>query len=385
VRRLLAGLLTLAALAALAWRHGRPPSGTAASDARLRMMAGPDAGGFARATAVRDFLLPLDHGPHPDYQTEWWYYTGNLEAEGGGHWGYQLTFFRRGLSPGGPPDDGGLATNQIYFAHLALTDAAGKRHHFAERFSRGAGGLAGGSGSPFRVWLEDWKAEATNAQGSAVRLEARDADFGLDLGLSATKPLVLHGERGLSAKSEEPGNASYYIGYTRMATSGSLRTADGDVTVTGLSWFDHEWSTSALGKGALGWDWWSLQLDDGRELMFFRIRRKDGSVEPVSGGTLVERDGRSARLRAGDMNVEVLDRWESRETGALYPSRWRLAVPSADLELDVRPWVAGQEMRTSFTYWEGAVRVEGTRAGRPIAGNGYVELTGYAKSMQGVF
>jgi predicted secreted hydrolase len=349
------------------------------------MMAGPAAGGYARATAVRDFLLPLDHGPHPDYQTEWWYYTGNLEAEGGGHWGYQLTFFRRGLSPGGPPDDGGLATNQIYFAHLALTDAAGKRHHFAERFSRGAGGLAGGSGSPFRVWLEDWKAEATNAQGSAVRLEARDADFGLDLGLSATKPLVLHGDRGLSAKSEEPGNASYYIGYTRMATSGSLGTADGDVTVTGLSWFDHEWSTSALGKGALGWDWWSLQLDDGRELMFFRIRRKDGSVEPVSGGTLVERDGRSARLRAGDMNVEVLDRWESRETGALYPSRWRLAVPSADLELDVRSWVAGQEMRTSFTYWEGAVRVEGTRAGRPIAGNGYVELTGYARSMQGVF
>jgi len=385
VRRLVAALLALAALAVLAWRHERPPSGPAASNASVRMIAEPAGNGFARVTAVRDFQLPLDHGPHLDYQTEWWYYTGNLEAEGGRHWGYQLTFFRRGLSPGGAPDDGSLATNQVYFAHFALTDAAGQRHHFAERFSRGAGGLAGGSGSPFRVWLEDWKAEASNAHGSAVHLEARDGDFRLDLRLSATKPLVAQGDRGLSAKSEEPGNASYYVSYTRIATSGELRTGNGEAAVTGLSWFDHEWSTSALGKDALGWDWFSLQLDDGRELMFFRIRRKDGSVEPVSGGTLVERDGRTERLGADDVSVEVPDRWESRDTGAVYPARWRLAIPSAALELDVRPWIAGQEMRTSFTYWEGAVRVEGTRGGRPLTGNGYVELTGYGKSMQGVF
>jgi predicted secreted hydrolase len=343
------------------------------------MMPERPASGFARASAVRPFTLPLDHGPHPEYQTEWWYYTGNLESADGRHWGYQLTFFRRGLDPAPPPPGAGLATSEIYFAHLALTDAAGGSHRFAERYSRAAGGLAGGSGEPFRVWLEDWTAEAASPDGNTVRLVASDGPIGLDLRLAATKPLAAHGDRGLSAKSQEPGNASYYVGYTRLATTGRMRLGAAEVEVSGQSWFDHEWSTSALGPDAVGWDWFSVQLDDGRELMFFQVRRKDGGIEPVSGGTLVGRDGRTRRLGADEVLVEVRDRWRSPETGTVYPARWRLAVPNEGLDLDLEPWLADQEMRTSFTYWEGAVKVRGS-----VTGNGYVELTGYAGSMGGV-
>lgn len=340
---------------------------------------------FARATAARPFHLPADHGPHFEYQTEWWYYTGNLADAVGRHFGYQLTFFRRGLSPGPPPGGPGLSTSQVYFAHFAVTDVAAGRHAFAERWSRGASGLAGAEGEPFTVWLEDWRAEARNPDGSAVRLVARDGDLALDLDLESVKPLVAHGDRGLSPKSDEAGNASYYVGYTRLRARGLVDTGAGSFEVTGTSWFDHEWSTSALGPGAVGWDWFSLQTSDERELMFFRIRREDGSVEPVSGGTLVEPDGRTLRLGASDARIEVEGRWTSPETGASYPSRWTVTVPPAGLDLRVVPLVPGQEMRTSFTYWEGAVRVEGTSAGRRVDGQGYVEMTGYARSMQGVF
>jgi predicted secreted hydrolase len=273
----------------------------------------------------------------------------------------------------------------VFFAHLALTDVAANRHRFAERWTRGAGGLAGAQGDPFAVWLEDWRVDATNGDGSALRLVARDGPLRLDLELEAQKPLVRHGDRGLSPKSDEPGNASHYIGYTRLAARGHL-AGDGRATaVSGDAWFDHEWSTSALGAGAVGWDWFSLQLDDGRELMYFQIRREDGGIEPVSGGTLVERDGETRRLPATTVALAVHDRWTSPETGAVYPSRWRLGVAEEGLELVVEPLVSAQEMRTSFIYWEGAVRVSGTHVGRPVSGHGYVELTGYARSMQGVF
>jgi predicted secreted hydrolase len=339
---------------------------------------------FARATAPREFRLPQDHGPHFEHQTEWWYYTGQLVTSDQRRFGFQLTFFRRGLSPG-PPPGAGLATNQVYFAHFAITDVEGGRHASAERVSRGAAGLAGASGEPFRVAVEDWSVAATDAAGSAVRLRARDQGLVLDLELHATKPLVLHGDLGLSAKSAEAGNASYYVGYTRMTARGRIGAAGEGADAAGEAWFDHEWSTSALGPSAVGWDWWSLQLDDGRELMFFEIRQADGSRDAASSGTLVAADGRTRRLQAADVETTVLARWTSPRSGASYPARWRVRVRSEGLELEVEPLVADQEMRTSFTYWEGAVRVSGTARGRPVAGRGYVELTGYARSMQGVF
>jgi predicted secreted hydrolase len=420
-RMVLAALaLALVLAAALLPRSVGTARETGTSGPRLELGPGPDLSGFARATRVRPFVLPADHGPHFEYQTEWWYYTGNLAAKDGRHFGFQLTFFRRGLSPGPPPAGPGLSTNQVYFAHFAITDVAAGRHAAVERFSRGAGDLAGATGSPFAVWLEDWRvgsccggscaapptpparsarvdraplaALASACDGSAVRVVARDerTSLSLDLDLRATKPLVAHGDRGLSAKSGEPGNASYYVGYTRMAAQGRIGTSatggpGGGVDVSGDAWFDHEWSTSALGPGAVGWDWFSLQLDDDRELMYFQIRRQDGSIEPASGGTLVERDGRTRQLSRDDVRIEVEDRWRSPESGISYPSRWRVLVPSEGLDLLVEPWLGDQEMRMSFTYWEGAIRV-GRVGGRQAAvGQGYVELTGYGRSMRGLF
>ncbi len=351
----------------------------------ITFAADADTSEFARAAEVIAFEFPRDHGPHFDFQTEWWYYTGNLETVNGDHFGYQLTFFRRGLSPGAPPSGSDLATNQIYFAHFAITDVKGNKHTFAERFSRGAGGLSGATSEPFRVWLEDWSAGGLNKDGSVVRLQARDGEMALDLTLRAVKPIVAHGDNGLSPKSEERGNASYYLSYTRMATTGQVFVNDQTTDVTGESWFDHEWSTSALGPHGIGWDWFSLQLSDGRELMFFQVRRDDSGIESVSGGTLLEKDGTTRHLSSDEVRITVTDTWRSSETDTEYPASWQISIPSAGIELTVEPWIDAQEMRVAFTYWEGAVRISGTSGGVPVGGNGYVEMTGYKESMQGVF
>jgi predicted secreted hydrolase len=376
------GALVLAG--ALLACSSRGPSETEARAETILRLAPAAPQAFERVTSARAFRLPEDHGPHFGFQMEWWYYTGQLTASDGRRFGFQLTFFRRGLSPG-PAPGAGLATNQIYFAHFAVTDVAAGRHGSAERVSRGAEGLAGASARPLRIHVEDWSAEGLNGDGSSVRVRARDANLVLDLTLQATKPLVTHGDRGLSPKSDAPGNASYYVGYTRMSAQGSVGDDGQGAEVTGEAWFDHEWSTSALGPRAVGWDWWSLQLDDRRELMLFEIRRADGSRESASGGTLVAPDGRTRRLLSGEVGVDTLERWTSPASGASYPARWRIRVPSEALTLEVVPLVADQELRTSFTYWEGAVRVSGSSRGGAVAGRGYVELTGYARSMQGVF
>jgi predicted secreted hydrolase len=329
--------------------------------------------------------LPRDHGPHYDYETEWWYYTGNLADDDGRPFGFQLTFFRRGLSPGPPPTGPGLRTNQIYFAHLAVTDVSGGRHEFFERWSRGAAGLSGAEAEPFTVWLEGWTARALAPDGASLKLRAHEGQWGIDLTLNASKALVLHGDHGLSAKSAEPGNASYYVGYTRMDARGEVSAGGPSAAVRGTAWYDHEWSTSALGEEAVGWDWFSLQLGDERELMFFVIRRRDGSLDLASSGTVVERDGRTRRLSRDEVTVEVLDRWRSPESGATYPVRWRVVSAVAELDLEVDRRLESQELRASFTYWEGAVTVNGKSQGRPVFGVGYVELTGYASSMRSVF
>jgi len=381
-KRFLTLTLTLACAVSGFWWFTRPQQNAAVP---TLFTGDADITGFARAYAPREFQFPLDHGPHFDFQTEWWYYTGNLDMADGKHLGYQLTFFRRGLTPGTPKRESDFATNQIYFAHFAVTDVAGDTHTFAERFSRGAAGLAGASGEPFHVWLEDWEVESLNADGSAVRLRARDGDRAIDLTLRAAKPIVAHGERGLSPKSEQPGNASYYLSFTHMATEGQVTLNGQPMAVRGESWFDHEWSTSALGTDIVGWDWFALQLSDGRELMFYQFRRADGSMGLLSSGTLVLSDGSTVRLKASDVRIETLATWQSSESKGVYPSRWRVVIPSAQIDLTVEPWIAEQEMRVSFPYWEGAVRFSGASGGLAVTGNGYVELTGYVSSMQGVF
>lgn len=340
-----------------------------------------DSAGFARAVAPRPFVFPADHGPHPRYKHEWWYFTGNLKDEDGRHFGFQLTFFRFGLTPSSPPRTSDWATNHVYMAHFTVSDISGKRFYSFERFSRGAAGLAGASVTPFRVWLDDWSIEGSDVLHHSVpmmRLHAVEGDIAIDLDVSSLKPVVLQGEQGLSRKSAEPGNASYYYSATKLQTTGVVSVDGKSFEVSGLSWLDREWSTSALAKDQVGWDWFGLQLGDGRELMYYQLRKRDGSVDPLSRGTLVNADGSTQTLMPEDIDIQVRDEWRSPRSHARYPSQWRLSIPRHRLELDIKPYLADQELDTSFRYWEGAVNVTGT-----VPGSGYVELVGYMDTNTG--
>ncbi len=344
------------------------------------LLGGDDATGFARATAPRAFRFPDDHGPHPEFRHEWWYFTGNLRGPGGRRFGYQLTFFRFALSPDPPARRSRWATNQAYMAHFALTDVQGSRFHHFERTGRGALGLAGATGRPLRVWLDDWSADGMKTSALPIRLRAVEDKASIDLVLDTARPIVLQGDRGLSRKSAAPGNASYYYSMTRLATLGSVRVDGVSFPVEGNSWLDREWGTSSLEKGQTGWDWFALQLSDGRDLMFYRLRRGDGTTDPFSAGTLVLPDGSVRPLSPEDVRIEPLGSWRSPKSGARYPSRWRVLLPSVGLELAVVPRTADQELRTVVRYWEGAVGVRGTSGGKPVEGEGYVELTGYGET-----
>ncbi|MEW5957869.1 MAG: lipocalin-like domain-containing protein [Chloroflexota bacterium] len=331
---------------------------------------------FARAYEIKPMVFPDDLGQHPDYQAEWWYYTGNLADAGGNRFGFQLTFFRRGLTPGLVERPSEWASNQIYFAHFTVTDVTGDSFTFHERFSRGRPGLAGAQSKPYHVWLDDWYAQEIGP--GQVELRAEAGDIGLQLVLTQAKPAARQGDRGLSQKSDEPGNASYYYSLTNNPARGTITTPRGAFAVSGNAWKDHEWSTSGLGPEAVGWDWYSLQLEDGREIMYFNIRQEDGSVEAVSGGALIEPDGRTRALPQEAVEITILDTWQSPDSGAVYPAEWTFAIPSEGIDLHLEPLLPQQELRVSFTYWEGAVQIEGTQRGY-----GYIELTGYYASMQG--
>jgi predicted secreted hydrolase len=262
-------------------------------------------------------------------------------------------------------------------AHLGLSDIADEQFYSFDRFSRGGPGLAGAIGDPFIVFLEDWSAVGTGPESMTMRLRAAEGPIAIDLTLESTRAPVLQGNQGLSQKGEEQGNASYYYSLTRMATSGNIRIAGDTFAVDGLSWMDHEFGTSALEEGAIGWDWFSLQLDSGHDLMLYRIRHTNPQ-KSVFFGVLVAPDGSTQRLAPADVRIEALATWQSPRSGAVYPARWQLAVPPAGLVLEVVPLLADQEMATAVVYWEGAVQVSGTRQGQPVQGHGYVELTGYA-------
>ncbi|GAC1536418.1 MAG: lipocalin-like domain-containing protein [Herpetosiphon sp.] len=333
-----------------------------------------DITGFKRVTEPRTFGFPEDHGPHPGYQTEWWYYTGNLDSNDGGHWGYQLTFFRRQLvaEPVTRPSDFG--TTSIYLAHFAVTDVTGKQFYAFDRLSRDGDGLAGAASDPFRVWLQHWQVTGFN---DTMHLEADQDGVEINLHLSSTKPPVLQGDHGISQKSAEVGNASYYYSLTHMTTAGTIRAKGQAVSVSGLSWMDREWSTSALGPQTAGWNWFALQLSDGREIMLYQLRRRDGSIDPLSGGTIIESDGHSQTFRNDEATIDVTDHWRSSKSGADYPAGWHLKVATAGIDLTIHPWIPNQELPLAIVYWEGASKLSGTSNGQPVSGNGYVELTGY--------
>lgn len=396
LRAVFGAALALALIAAswLAFRPAEAPQPRASVVGLApRDPADRAADGFARATSARAFVFPQDHAAHPDYALEWWYFVGNLSDASGRHFGYQFTIFRNALAPsraaGAQPagDASAWTSDQLYFAHFAVTDSAAGAHVEAEKFSRGAAGLAGASvwsseraaweGGAWRVWVEDWSAEALDPGVNAIRLRAADGAIAIALELTAAKPIVLQGDRGLSQKGPTAGNASYYYSMTRLDTRGTVTTPSGSFAVNGSSWLDREWSTSLLEKDAVGWDWFALQLDDGRDVKAFRIRNRDGSVSWVD-GALIDKDGSPRRIRPDDLIFDVRETWtaDARDRRA-YPVKWRLTIPSAELVLDVEARLPDQEMNVSTTYWEGAVRVTGSAGGRPVGGVGYLEMTGY--------
>jgi predicted secreted hydrolase len=360
-----------------------PPRG--AGSPRLSALLGAADAGYAKAVEPREFAFPADHGPHPEYRNEWWYVTGNVDAANGERFGFDLTIFRFALAPETEPaavagEVSDWRTRQVYVGHFAVTDLEGRRFLATERVARGALGLAGATADPFRVWVEDWWLKAfprSEAPDGTWLLHADSGDAGLTVTLEPLKPPVLHGDDGLSQKSAEPGNASYYYSLTRLDTKGTLRIGRDVYDVNGLAWLDREWGSSALSDKQAGWDWFALQLADGSELMYYQLRRRDGSIDPMSAGTFVPADGEPVHLAHDDVSVQVLDYWNSPE-GGRYPSGWSLAVPQLELGVQVEPIMRAQEFETGVRYWEGAVNISGRRGAEPVTGRGYVELTGYA-------
>jgi predicted secreted hydrolase len=335
-------------------------------------MGGQPDTGFARALKARTFQFPQDHGAHPEFATEWWYLTGNLQSEEGRRFGYQLTLFRVGLHPGEVKQDSTWRTHQVYMGHLAVSDIDDARHYSAERFARAAAGIAGARAKPFEVWLGSWSIRAGSELLFPITVSAQHEGFGLLLQLhSGEKPMVLQGERGLSRKSATPGNASYYYSYTRLPTDGELRIGDTLYTVEGDSWMDREWSSSALDKDQAGWDWFALQLDDSREFMFYQLRNKQGGAHAFSSGKLVEKNGRAHTLKPDQVKLTATRFWQA-EDGTRYPVGWRLQVSEYQLDLQVQALIDDQLMDHTVRYWEGAVDVTGSHTGK-----GYLELSGY--------
>lgn len=335
---------------------------------------------FEKAIDKKDFVFPDDHGPHPGFRTEWWYFTGNLTSEDNKQFGYQFTIFRTALSKDSNEGNSEWSSNQIYMAHFAVTDISGNEFYFDERFSRNGNELAGAQSSPFKVWLEDWEIMQTGDSSyydlPRLNIKAKTGAAEIDFDLESMKPIVLQGDEGLSQKGNGEGNASYYYSYTRLNTSGKIIIEGNKYKVNGYSWMDREWSTSALSEDQKGWDWFALQLDDNSELMYYQMRKNDGSADEFSKGTNIYSNGISQLINKDEVLCEVTNYWDSPD-GVKYPSEWNLKIPSKNIDLKITPEIKDQLMNVSVKYWEGAVKIEGTKDGSAINGRGYVELTGY--------
>lgn len=344
-------------------------------DDRLnRALGDNDIEGFQRALTPRPFKFPRDHAAHPEYKNEWWYFTGNLTADDGQRFGYQVTFFRIALTPNPPLRRSNWATNQIWMAHAAVTHLDSGRHLHAERFSRGAVGLAGNTLSPLAVWLDDWRMQA-NGDTFPWQLKVETEQFSLSLQVTPEKDIVLQGDRGLSQKSAEPGNASYYYSITRMTTTGEIGLDNRLYRVSGSSWLDREWGTSLLAEDQQGWDWFSLQFDSGEEMMFYQLRKGDGSSHPNSLGSWVGSGGMQHTISPQDIELTPLAWWRGPD-GADYPIRWRVRLKSKPQEWIVQAAISDQLMDVAVKYWEGAVLIFDA-SGKTELGRGYLEMTGY--------
>ncbi len=339
--------------------------------------------GWEEARSGYTYEFPRDHAAHPEFKIEWWYYTGNLDAADGRRFGYQVTFFRVGVDPA-PANPSRWAVRDIYMTHVAVSDPGGRRYRYAERLNRAGPGIAGAATDRYHVWNDDWTASLDADGRHVIRLV--EGGLGVDLLLDEGKPPTINGRNGISQKGAQDGNASHYYSLTRMPTRGTI-VIDGErVAVTGLSWMDREFGTSFLEPDQQGWDWFSIQLSDGSDLMIYQLRRGDGSRDLHSSGTLTRADGRIVALSAADFSLTAAGPvFRSPASGATYPIGWQIEIPGEQLSLAVTTPLADQELNTAastgVTYWEGAIDVQGEARGRPVTGRGYLEMTGYAGSM----
>jgi predicted secreted hydrolase len=339
---------------------------------------------FKQALPGWTFVFPRDHRVHRDFKTEWWYYNGHLRDGQGHSYGYQLTFFRVGLLPGAKLSKGSRwRVREVFMAHLAVTDVADKRFLFQEKVDRGNLGLAGADDDRYHVWVGPWQVTGV---GKTHQLTAGDSDLAIHFTVTPTRAPIIHGHDGISQKGSAPGQASHYYSLTRLDTRGELFYKGKKIPVTGTSWMDHEFGSNQLQADQVGWDWFSLQLNDGTDLMIYQLRLKDGGVDPHSSGTLVRSPSGATHLPLSTFKVRILGFWKSPRSGAQYPGKWEIEIPQEEIKLELIPWLPDQELMTPrstrVTYWEGAVSVRGTHKGRPVTGDGYAELTGYAKHFQ---
>jgi predicted secreted hydrolase len=330
------------------------------------------------------YRFPRDHFNHADYQTEWWYYTGNLKSADGHRFGFELTFFRQGVDRKSTTNKSPWVIRDLYIAHFALSDLTGQRFHHQERINRAGPGLAGVSESDKRIWNGNWQVLWTPSE---QQLSAVSESFRINLSARTDKPPVIHGSGGISRKAAGAGHASHYVSFTRLLTSGTVLLDDTQFAVEGTSWMDHEFFTNQLAPDEAGWDWLSLQLSDKTELMLYRLRRKDGSVDPFSSATYVDAKGKSTHLSQAEFSVRPsTELWKSPDSKARYPISWHISVPNFGLDVNVSTALQSQEIHSSGkgtpTYWEGAIDITGHRRALPISGVGYLEMTGYAGNVQ---
>ncbi|MEM7252603.1 MAG: lipocalin-like domain-containing protein [Pseudomonadota bacterium] len=335
-----------------------------------------DPAGFERVTGPRTFVFPVDHGPHPTYQNEWWYFTGLLTDKSGKRFGYHVTFFRFGITaPGAPARESAWAAQSLYLAHFALTDLEAGVHHAFERQARGALDLAGAQSKPPAVWVGPWRFASGDDGATWFTLSAREARFALSLRLNAPTQYILQGDRGFSQKGPEPGQASYYYSAPRMASSGTLTFAGAEYTVAGETWWDREWGSATLAASQVGWDWFALRLHDGRSLMWYQLRAPSGEADGFGRGVLIADDGVRS-FTAESMNLVATRHWTSPRTGATYPVGWTATLDSYPHVIAIDAMVDGQEIAHTVRYWEGAVIARNATTGE-VLGEGYMELVGY--------
>jgi predicted secreted hydrolase len=334
------------------------------------------AGGYRQAAPGYHYQFPRDHFDHPEFQTEWWYYTGNAHAADGHRYGFELVFFRQGertrAVSGAANNPSAWRVDDLYLAHLALTDIDGRRFRYFERLNRAGPGIAGVSFENGRVWNGNWQTLWDKSSGMQT-ISAVEDGVRFTLRLAPRTAPIIHGENGVSQKTESPGHASYYVSFPLLAVEGSLNGA----AVSGTAWMDHEWFTNLLDDSSLGWDWFSAQFDNHTELMLFGLRGKDA----YPSGTYIDASGRALHLKRSDFAVQPLDYWTSPKTGARYPVRWRVTVPPLQIAVECAAAIPDQELvsKDKYTpsYWEGAVRYAGS-----VSGVGYLELTGYAGQLR---